>query len=55
MSEKKKHNPNPDGDIFAKDIYGTNYPYFQARHTLLNDYMSSFKRAIAGFNPFAFQ
>jgi hypothetical protein len=54
MSEKQRPNTNPDGDLYAKDVYGTNYTYFQARHTLFNDYLFSFKRAIANVNPFAY-
>lgn len=54
MSDKKK-SLNPDGDLFIKDVYGTNHTYFQARHTLFNDTLFSFKRAIAGINPFAYQ
>jgi hypothetical protein len=54
MGDKRTSNLNPDGDLLAKDIYGTNYPYFQARHTLLNDTLFSFKRSIANFNPFAY-
>lgn len=54
MSEKQRPNTNPDGDLYAKDVYGTNYTYFQARHTLFNDYLFSFKRAISNVNPFAY-
>lgn len=55
MSDKNKVNMNPDGDSFHKDVFGTNFPYFNARHTMLNDFMSTFKRGISGINPFAFQ
>lgn len=52
---KSQNNLNPDGNNFAHDIIGTNYPYLQARHTFFNDTLYSFKRAVANINPFAYQ
>jgi hypothetical protein len=39
----------------ANDIWGTQYPYLQARHTTFNNLMTSYKRSVAEYNPFAYQ
>jgi len=40
-------------ESYLHDVYGTSYPYIQLKKGLVNDSLTSIRRSIAGFNPFA--